>query len=197
LRARQAEQTRRNVLDAAARLFATVGWASTTLTAVAAEAGTAVETVYSGFASKSGLLTAAIDAALVGDDAPIPLAQRPELKQLAHGSQPERLKAAARVVALAHERSVPLLRALQEAAASDPSCAQRWEKYEADRRIEIRRGLALVAGHQIGATLVDAIWAIASPEVFAKLVLDRGWSRRRYEAWLVAIVTAMLHPDLG
>jgi AcrR family transcriptional regulator len=185
------------VLEAAARLFSAVGWAATTLAAVAAEAGTAVETVYAGFGSKSGLLTAAIDAALVGDDAPIPLARRPEFTQLAHGGQPERLKAAARVVAVAHERSVPLLRALQEAASSDPSCAQRWEKYEADRRIEIRRGLILVVGRPVAASLVDAIWAITSPEVFAKLVLDRGWSRRRYEAWLVAIVTAMLDPELG
>lgn len=185
------------MLDAATRLFATVGWAATTLTAVAAEAGTAVETVYAGFGSKSGLLAAAIDAALVGDDAPIPLAQRPEFEQLAHGGQPERLKAAASVVAVAHERSVPLLRALQEAAASEPSCAQRWEKYEADRRIEIRRGLILVAGHSVAASLVDATWAITSPEVFAKLVLDRGWSRRRYESWLVATVAAMLDRGLG
>jgi len=197
LRARQAEQTRRSVLDAAARLFSTVGWAATTLTSVAAEAGTAVETVYAGFGSKSGLLTATIDAALVGDDAPIPLAERPEFKQLAHGGQPERLRAAARVVAVVHERSVPLLRALHEAAASDPSCARRWEKYEADRRIEIRRGLTLVVQRQVVASLVDAVWAISSPEVFAKLVLDRGWSRRRYESWLVATVAAMLDSELG
>ena len=36
-----------------------------------------------------------------------------------------------------------------------------------------------------------------SPEVFAKLVLDRGWSQRRYEAWLVMLVAAMLDRELG
>jgi len=65
LRARQAAETRRTVLSAATRLFIERGWAATTLAAVAAEAGTAVETVYSAFGSKSGLLIAAIDVAIV------------------------------------------------------------------------------------------------------------------------------------
>jgi AcrR family transcriptional regulator len=61
-----------DVLEAAARLFTDRGWAATTLAAVAADAGTAVETVYAGFGSKSGLLTAAIDAAIagIGSDGP-------------------------------------------------------------------------------------------------------------------------------
>jgi AcrR family transcriptional regulator len=56
------------VIAAATRLFSERGWASTTLAAIAAEAGTAIETIYSGFASKMGLLLAAIDVAIAGDD---------------------------------------------------------------------------------------------------------------------------------
>lgn len=40
----------------------------TTLAAIAAEAGTAVETIYSGFASKRGVLLAAIDVAFLETD---------------------------------------------------------------------------------------------------------------------------------
>jgi AcrR family transcriptional regulator len=192
LRARQAAQTRQTVLAAASRLFTQRGWAATTIAAVAAQAGTAVETVYAGFGSKSGLLTAAIDVALVGDDQPVPLAKRPQYAQLGVGDGWERLAAAAHLVAVIHERSVPLLRALQEAAASDPAAAVRWQRYEADRRAEIARGLGLVLGRRAADRLVDAVWAIASPEVFAKLVLDRGWSLRSYERWLVDTVTALL-----
>ena len=43
---------------------------------VAAAAGVAIETVYSHFSSKRGLLRAVADAAVVGDDAPVPLAER-------------------------------------------------------------------------------------------------------------------------
>ena len=192
LRALQAEQTRQAVLDSAARLFTERGWAATTVAAVAAQAGTAVETVYSGFGSKSGLLTAAIDAAIAGDAEPIPLAQRPQYAQLGMGTRDARMSAAAHIIALAHDRSVPLLRALQEAAASDAAALERWEKYEADRRTEIATGLAMVLGHRAAAHLADSVWALACPEVFAKLVLHRGWSLTRYEKWLVEGVNALI-----
>ncbi|HEY7007461.1 MAG TPA: TetR family transcriptional regulator, partial [Jatrophihabitantaceae bacterium] len=66
-RRRQAEQTRADVLRAAVTLFSTSGWSATTLAAIAAEAGVAVETVYSGFGSKKNLLREAIDVSIVGD----------------------------------------------------------------------------------------------------------------------------------
>jgi AcrR family transcriptional regulator len=173
-------------------LFSERGWAATTVAAVAAEAGTAVETVYAGFGSKSGLLTAAIDAAIAGDVEQVPLAERPQYAQLGAGTRGDRMRAAAHIIALAHDRSVPLLRALQEAAASDAAALERWEKYEADRRTEIVTGLGLVLGHRVPDRLADSVWAIACPEVFAKLVLSRGWSIVRYERWLVDVVTALI-----
>jgi AcrR family transcriptional regulator len=192
LRARHAEQTRLAVLEGAARLFTERGWAGTTLAAVAAEAGTAVETVYAGFGSKSGLLTAAIDAAIVGDVEPVPLAHRPQYGQVGVGTREQRMRAAAHIIALAHDRSVPLLRALQEAAASDAAALERWEKYEADRRTEIVTGLGLVLGRRPPDRLADAVWAIACPEVYAKLVLHRRWSIARYERWLVDVADALI-----
>jgi AcrR family transcriptional regulator len=192
LRARQAAQTREVVLAAATRLFTERGWAATTLAAVAEQAGTAVETVYAGFRSKSGLLTAVIDAAIVGDDEPVPLAERSQYAQLDAGSRQERLAAAAHLVALTHDRSVALLRTLQEAAASDSAAAARWAKYEDDRRTMIAGGLGLVLGRRAAEDQVDAVWAIASPEVFGKLVMDRGWSVDRYQQWLVEIVGGLV-----
>src|SRR5215472_7829806 len=91
LRARQAAETRRTVVAAAGRLFSERGWAGTTLAAVAAEAGTAVETVYAGFGSKAGLLVTAIDVAIVGDDGEAPLVERAEFASLGTGGQARRL----------------------------------------------------------------------------------------------------------
>jgi AcrR family transcriptional regulator len=180
------------VLGAASRLFVERGWAATTLGAVAAEAGTAIETVYAGFGSKSGLLTAAIDMALAGDEAQVPLSERPEYALIGVGARQDRLCAAAHVISAAHGRSMGLLRALREAAASDPGCAARWDRYEADRRSAIEAGLGLVLGRRPPERLTDPIWALACPEVFDKLVEVRGWTVAHYEAWLVEMADALI-----
>ena len=40
----------------------------------------------------------------------------------------------------------------------------------------------------------DIIHALASPEVYGLLVLDRGWSAERYETWLRQILVDQLLP---
>src|SRR3954447_6569818 len=76
LREDQAKQTRRAILDAAGTLFVDPGYAATPLTAVAAEAGVAVQTVYKTFGSKKALLSALVDVTVAGDDEPVPMAAR-------------------------------------------------------------------------------------------------------------------------
>lgn len=192
LRARQAAETRQYVLSAATRLFIERGWAATTLAAVSAEAGTAVETVYSAFGSKSGLLIAAIDAAIVGDDDDTPLVERAEFAALGAGRRSERLVTAARIITRALVHAVPLMGALQEASASDAASKVRWQAYETDRRAVILTGLERILGKEPPETLVDSIWALASPEVFTKLTGERGWTVERYERWLVQTGGALL-----
>ena len=75
-RQQQAAATRRAILDAARTLFVDPGYAATPLTAVAAEAGVAVQTVYKIFGSKKALLSALVDVTIAGDDDPAPLATR-------------------------------------------------------------------------------------------------------------------------
>jgi AcrR family transcriptional regulator len=192
LRARQAAETRRTVLAAAGRLFTERGWAGTTLAAVAAEAGTAVETVYAAFGSKSGLLIAAIDVAIAGDDSEAPMVERPEFAGLGVGERRARLALAARIVTRALERAVPLMGALREAAASDAAANTRLEAYETERRAVIAAGLQLVRGKKAPEVLVDSMWALASPEVFVKLTGERGWSVARYERWLIDTASVLL-----
>ena len=184
LRARQAAETRRTVLAAATRLFTERGWAGTTLAAVAADAGTAVETVYATFGSKSGLLIAAIDVAIVGDEGQQPLVERPEFAGLGVGERSTRLALAARIITRALERAVPLMGTLREASASDTAASTRLDAYENDRRAVIAAGLQLIKGRSASESLVDSMWALASPEVFIKLTSERSWSVARYERWL-------------
>ena len=79
---------------------------------VAARAGVAVETVYATAGSKRALLRQVSDVAVVGDDAQVALAARPEFAALGSGSRGERLAAAARMLTRLNSRTAALNRAL-------------------------------------------------------------------------------------
>lgn len=190
LRAKQAAETRQTIVNAAITLFGERGWAATTLPMVAAEAGTAVDTIYSAFGSKSGLLMAAIDVAIAGDDDPTAMVDRPELALFAKGRRLERLRTGVQFTIGVYARSIPILKALQEAAASDEAARARLAKYDDDRRNVMVAGLALILGRPAPDELVDAIWALVSPEVYMMLTEGRGWSIAHTEAWLVDMSSA-------
>jgi AcrR family transcriptional regulator len=190
LRAKQAAQTRRAIVDAAIKLFGERGWAVTTLPLIAAEAGTAVDTIYSAFGTKAGLLMAAVDVAIVGDDEPTAMVDRLELASFAKGRRTERLRTGVRFTIGVYERSLPILRALREAAASDATARARLAQYDEDRRNVMVVGLGLILGRPAPDGLVDAIWALISPEVYTMLIENRGWSSARTESWLVEMAGA-------
>ena len=60
-RERMAAETRRDILEAARRLFAARGYAATSVGDIAQEAGVAVQTIYSRLGSKRGMLMALVD----------------------------------------------------------------------------------------------------------------------------------------
>lgn len=180
------------IVKAAITLFRDRGWAATTLPMVAAQAGTAVDTIYSAFGSKSGLLMEAIDLAIAGDDDPTAMVDRPELAEFATGTRIDRLRTGVHFTVGVYERSVPILRALQEAAASDEAARARLTQYDEDRRNVMIAGLALILDHPAPEDLVDAIWALVSPEVFTMLITGRGWSVADAEAWLVTMCSAAI-----
>src|SRR6478735_4470641 len=94
LRARQAAETRSQVLYAAIECFSEDGYAGTTLAAVAERAGVAVETVYSRFKSKKRLLREAFDVAVAGDAEPVAFVDRHEFASFASGTREQRLRRA-------------------------------------------------------------------------------------------------------
>ena len=180
-RAAQAAQTRSEVLDAAAALFAEQGWAKTTLAAVAERAGVAIETIYSGFKSKRGLLRAATDAAVVGDLEPIPYIERPEVRALAQGPLNQRLERATSILAGINERTAGLKRAINEAAVSDDEI-DTWRKQgEQNRRLDVARSLELVFGRPIDGPTIDLLSALYSQETYTTLIDEAGWTRAEYE----------------
>ena len=65
------------ICAAAYRLFSTKGYLATSIEDIAAEAGVARPTIFTAVGPKSTILRLVVDQALAGDDAPVPIAQRP------------------------------------------------------------------------------------------------------------------------
>lgn len=191
-RAAQAAQTRRDIVTAAGPLFRERGY-GVPLTEVASEAGVVVETVYRIFGTKSGLFRAVVEALLAGGTsrAETPVEERPFVRDIHDEMDPRKQVATyAATQPGIHRRAGPLLRALRDARGSDPELGRLWVEMESRRfdgqgrlvRMLADRG-ALRPGLAVDAA-IDATWTLCSLAVYDLLVLERGWSDDRYQAWL-------------
>jgi AcrR family transcriptional regulator len=200
---RRQEQARANraALQAAARRqFLEVGYAATTVGAVAHEAGVSVETVYKAFGNKPGLLKSVIDVSIVGDDEPIPLMERESVQRNIAEPDPRRkLTMYAEQFTGRAPRVVPLLLLVRQAAASDAGAAAVWDELQRERLT----GMTAFARHldegghlRVGVSVEqarDVLWTYNSAEVYDLLVLQRGWSRTRFATWMgVSLIAALL-----
>jgi len=192
LREQQAEQTKRAVVQAAHDLFVANGWAATGMRDVAAAAGVALETVYSHFSSKKGLLRAVGDAAAVGDDAPVPLAERPEFVTMGRGPRAARVRAAARIATAVAVRTTPVAKLLREAAPADPEIGEMLAATRERQRTDVAAAIELIIGRPPTAAERDGVWAVVSPEVHLLLVEQSGWTPEQYEDWLAATLEGVL-----
>jgi AcrR family transcriptional regulator len=198
-RREQARQTRLRVLEAARRLFVRHGYASTSIQALAEEAGVAVQTVYASFGSKREVLKELFDASVVGDAEAVPLVERPEWQAWQAESEAERqINLFARAQRVVSERAAEVLHVLSAAAASDPEIAHMHQEAE-DARYEDQRRLAdlLYRRDQLREGLTpkraaDMIWTLAGPGPYTDLVRHCGWNGEDYEEWLSAQLRAAL-----
>jgi AcrR family transcriptional regulator len=192
LREQQTAATRRKVVDAARQLFVANGWSATGVREVAAAAGVALETVYSHFSSKRGLLRAVADAAVVGDDAPVPLAERPEFLAIGQGRRPARIRAAARLLTAVHGRTAAVATLLRQAAPADEEIAEMLRSTRERQRSDVAGALELVVGRVPTPSECDGVWAIASPEVYLLLVEQSGWAPGQYEDWIAQTLDCVI-----
>ena len=204
LRAEQARQTRRRILDAAAGLLLERGYAATTMSAVAAAAGVSAQTVYKVFGSKPALVKQLYDVTLVGDDEPVPFGERPEVRAAYAETDPRRFLAAyAGLGRLLLDRLGPLLRVLLAGARSgEPDLLAFVDTVNAERlagTTMVARRLAEIGGLRPGLSVErarDAIWTLNSVEVWSLLTEQRGWSAAECEEWVGrAMADAVGAPD--
>jgi AcrR family transcriptional regulator len=199
IRSAQAAASRRLILDAALRLFSRDGYAATTLTAVAEEAGLAAETIYKHFQNKPNVLQQLLAREITGSDSGDKdegLSHGQVLELTAEPDPAERLRAFCGLARRVYEDTAMLQRVFVEAAGTSPELRERWRANRA-RRVQDTRAVlssfaeegSLTISLDVGA---DITWTLASPEVFTMLVQERGWDTQRYERWLYDILHAEL-----
>jgi len=199
VRAAQARDTRLRVIAAAHELLLDKGYAATKLSDVAARAGVSVETIYKVFGSKAALTKQVYDVTLAGDDEPVPMIERPEIKAIV--DEPDPRRKVALYAALARrlgERLGSLLVVLLRARGADPDL-EAFARAIADERLA---GAVPFVGMLAGAGALrpgldpararDLLWALISPELYLLLVIERGWSPGEYESWLTTAITDAL-----
>ena len=197
-RQEQARQNRNKIIDAAERRFLRDGYGTTTIAAIADDAGVHADTVYKAFGGKPGLVRAIRTRALQGEG-PVPAEQRsddlqarePDGRRIIEGWGALTLEVAPRVA--------PVLLLIRAAAAGDPEVMALLEEMDADRlrRMTANARRLRDAGHlRPGVTVAraaDVLWTYSAPELYELLVLRRGWAPARFGRFIAdAMIDALL-----
>jgi AcrR family transcriptional regulator len=198
-RREQAAATRRQILDAAQRLFERQGYAATTMAAIAVEAGVALKTVYVAFETKSGVLRALWNLLLRGDEGETPVADRSWYREVVEEPEPERqLRLNARNSRAVKTRIAGVLKVIRNAAPVDPEIEALWERIQTEFHANQR---AIVESlHEAGALdpaldvdrAADILWTLNHPNLWQILVDERGWTPEDYEQWCADLACSQL-----
>jgi AcrR family transcriptional regulator len=200
-RQRRSALTEQRIVSAAGELFVGDGYAATTMAAIAARAGVAVQSLYLRFGGKLQILGAALDAAIVGDTVPVPLLERDwfaRLRELADGPSAVRLFLAEMETLMSRTYALyeVVLRAGDEARG-----------LLAANKAQRREGLQAVAGvlaekrgfapHLDAARAADVLYGLVSEEHYGLLVAERGWTPSAWRDWVSGVVIAAFYPAGG
>jgi len=199
LRAAQARATRRAIVDAAARLFTEHGYGATTIDAIAEAAGVSRKTVFASVGGKAQALKLAIDWAIVGDDEPVPLLERPQIRAgMADPDARHLLAGYARSSREIGARIAPLVAVAEAAAGTDAEIRAMSQNGHAQRLRGMRALAGLIADRgalRPGLTVdeaADILWLLGGPAVYHRFVIDQGWPADRFESWLAGALVSLL-----
>ncbi|MEU8246113.1 TetR/AcrR family transcriptional regulator [Nonomuraea sp. NPDC048916] len=187
---KRSAETRRRVVAAAHELFVERGYTGTTFQEVADAAGVSVQTVYFHYGNKSRLLKHVVDVASVGDDAPVPLLDRPWFAALRETPDPvEVVRGWTRESGVILERVAPVLAVVRDAAPADPDMAAQWAANSEQRHTAHGEFVAILARLRAlrpGLTrrrATDVTAGLLSPDLFLVMTRECGWSTAQWRTW--------------
>jgi AcrR family transcriptional regulator len=199
---RRAKSVRLAVIEAAARLFVERGYDRTSIDDVAVEAGVSRAAVFTAVGGKPALLKTAFDVAVVGDDEPVSLPERPRSRAVREEPDPGRYLAAyAGLMTEIDGRVSPIYEMVRGAIAGDPDARYLWDNHQAERRQaaacvvrDVREKGRLRDGldEELAA---DIVWVLTDPGLYGRLVHQRKWPPGRFQGWLAETLQRQLLPD--
>lgn len=198
-RAERTQASKRAVVVAAHELFLERGFAETTVDSISAASRVPIATVYRLFKTKTAILKQVMDTAVVGDDAPVALGDRPLVKDAQAADDPKAMTAAfAHVARQVFDNTAALRLVLRVAAALDTEAAALQDSIEEQRRVgQARVARALADKGFLAPGLKEAeargiVYALMSIDTYRILRLEQRWSGARYERWLANALYRLL-----
>lgn len=195
LRQQQAEATRTRVVEAAAELFASDGYARTTVAKIAAVAGVSAETVQ-GQGPKAALMIAAIEQTafgVIGEQNILNLDVGRAL--LAIEDREQAIDLLANSAADMHERTGQLALALIGGAGADPELDRYWNdlaagiKRQNRRIVKVLRDRGWIRDDISLEEVVETAVVLGSVEAYLRMTHRDGWSVDAYRRWCRRMLT--------
>ena len=190
-RAARRAETEARLVEAATELFVERGYAATTLADVADRAGLAARTVYLRFTTKAELLRRCLGTAIVGDAAPIPLAERDWMAAtMTAATLEDRIQQMAAVTARLMDRTGALLDVARQAAATEPDIAAAAQAGRDDTRRTLHEFWRRAADDGLLPAEADLDWLgetatlLAQADTYLLLRATTDWDIDVYERWL-------------
>jgi len=190
------------VLEAALKLFAEQGYVATSVDDIATSAGVGRATVFASVGGKPALLKQAYDVAIVGDDEPVPLIERPRSQSIQADPDPRiQLARYAEVVTEIAGRVAGIYEAVRQASGADAVARDLWTEILRQRRVgmdNLIRALATKSELRDGLdpkSAADLAWVLVDPGLYQMLVQQRGWAPAQYQAWLTDLLQSQLLPQ--
>jgi AcrR family transcriptional regulator len=184
-RQEQAAATRERIAEAARRLFGTSGYGSTSMEAIATEAGVAVRTVYSAFGAKREILALICERWLERARA-----RERAAEVLAEPDPLRRLRAAASWLSDLYSAGFDVVTIFE--AATDESAETRalLQSKLAGRNQVMDVMIASLEDHlDVPLHEAQAVYrALAAPGVYRELVEGSGWTPDAFAGWVADVL---------
>ena len=197
-RREKAAQTRVRIMKAAHQEFLERGFHGATVASVATRAGVATQTVYFVFHTKAELISAVIDAAVMGDSELPPELTEWWRAMLDEPDAATSLRMFVRGAADAFERAAAISVVLAAAALTDDELMVRHQQHERLRRTgfrEVVEGLAAKGPLKPGLdadTATDVLLTVYGDSTYHSLRTERGWSEEQIVDWLADALPRLL-----
>ena len=195
LRAGQAEQTRRKVLESARRLFVAHGYAGTTVAAVAEHAGVSPETIYLSLGGKRGLLEGVMEITGPHDSVADDGRWWHMVDQLPTAA--ERLEKMVEYSCRILARTQPVHAIIRGAADKEAFAAELGRRLLKERLTNQTERIGHYLGDELraGLSITEAgerFCALASPELYHLLTVELSWTPEHHQQWLTQLVRSEL-----